>query len=56
MLTRMTVATPRRETLEEITERVVEVVRASGVRECLEVVLPVIPHAIEILQARPTDH
>jgi molybdenum cofactor synthesis domain-containing protein len=27
-----------------------------GVRECLEVVLPVIPHAIEILQARPTDH
>jgi secondary thiamine-phosphate synthase enzyme len=33
MLTRMTVATPRRETLEEITERVVEVVRASGVRE-----------------------
>ena len=27
-----------------------------GVRECLEVVLPVIPHAVEILQARPTDH
>ena len=27
-----------------------------GARECLEVVLPVIPHAVEILQARPTDH
>lgn len=27
-----------------------------GVRECLEVVLPVVAHAIEILQARPTDH
>jgi molybdenum cofactor synthesis domain-containing protein len=27
-----------------------------AVRECLEVVLPVIPHALEILQARPTDH
>src|SRR5262245_52927755 len=27
-----------------------------GVRECLEVVLPVIGHAVEILQARPTDH
>jgi secondary thiamine-phosphate synthase enzyme len=32
MLTRMTVPTRRRETLEEITERVAEVVRASGVR------------------------
>jgi molybdenum cofactor synthesis domain-containing protein len=27
-----------------------------AVRECLEVVLPVIGHAVEILQARPTDH
>lgn len=27
-----------------------------GVRECLEAVLPVIGHAVEILQARPTDH
>lgn len=27
-----------------------------GVRECLDVVLPVLPHAIEILQARPADH
>lgn len=28
----------------------------NGVRECLEVVLPVLGHAIEILQSRPTDH
>jgi molybdopterin adenylyltransferase len=27
-----------------------------GARECLEAVLPVIPHAVEILQAQPTDH
>jgi molybdopterin adenylyltransferase len=27
-----------------------------GARECLEVVLPVIAHAVEILQAQPTDH
>ncbi len=27
-----------------------------GVRECLDVVLPVLPHAVEILQDRPTDH
>jgi len=27
-----------------------------GVRECLEAVLPVVGHAVEILQARPTDH
>jgi molybdenum cofactor synthesis domain-containing protein len=27
-----------------------------GVRECLEAVLPVLSHAVEILQARPTDH
>ena len=41
MLTRMTVATRRRETLEEITERVVEVVRASGVRDGVcHVILP----------------
>ncbi|HEV8637578.1 MAG TPA: secondary thiamine-phosphate synthase enzyme YjbQ [Chloroflexota bacterium] len=33
MLTRMMVGTPRRETLEEITERVADVVRASGVRD-----------------------
>lgn len=27
-----------------------------GVRECLEAVLPVLGHAIEILQNRPSDH
>jgi molybdopterin adenylyltransferase len=27
-----------------------------GARECLEAVLPVIPHAVEILQERHTDH
>ena len=27
-----------------------------GVRECLEAVLPVLGHAVEILQSRPTDH
>jgi molybdenum cofactor synthesis domain-containing protein len=27
-----------------------------GVRECLEVILPVLPHAIDILTARVTDH
>jgi molybdopterin adenylyltransferase len=27
-----------------------------GVRECLEAVLVVLPHAVEILQDRPTDH
>jgi molybdopterin adenylyltransferase len=27
-----------------------------GVRECLEAVLPVLGHAIEILQSRPVDH
>jgi molybdenum cofactor synthesis domain-containing protein len=27
-----------------------------GVRECLEVVLPVIPHALEILQGKMTEH
>jgi len=27
-----------------------------GVRECLEAILPVLGHAVEILQARPTDH
>jgi molybdopterin adenylyltransferase len=27
-----------------------------GVRECLEAVLPVLGHAVEILQARPSDH
>jgi len=41
MLTRMTVATRRRETLEEITERVADVVRGSGVREGIcHVILP----------------
>ena len=41
MLTRLTVATPRRETLEEITERVADVVTASGVREGIcYVILP----------------
>jgi secondary thiamine-phosphate synthase enzyme len=41
MLTRMTVATRRRETLEEITERVVELVRTSGVRDGVcHVILP----------------
>ena len=30
---------------------------ANGVRECLEVVLPVLPHAVEVLsQARTEDH
>jgi molybdopterin adenylyltransferase len=28
----------------------------NGARECLEAVLPVIPHAVEILQERHTDH
>jgi molybdenum cofactor synthesis domain-containing protein len=27
-----------------------------GARECLEAVLPVLPHAVEILQERRTDH
>ena len=27
-----------------------------AVRECLEVVLPTLPHAIEMLQSRPSDH
>ncbi|HUE75821.1 MAG TPA: MogA/MoaB family molybdenum cofactor biosynthesis protein [Chloroflexota bacterium] len=27
-----------------------------GVRECLEAILAVLPHAVEILQDRPTDH
>jgi molybdenum cofactor synthesis domain-containing protein len=27
-----------------------------GVRECLNVILPVLPHAIDILTARVTDH
>jgi molybdopterin biosynthesis enzyme MoaB len=27
-----------------------------GVRECLDAVLPVLRHAVEILQVRPTDH
>jgi len=27
-----------------------------GVRECLEVVLPVLPHAIELVSARRTEH
>jgi secondary thiamine-phosphate synthase enzyme len=41
MLTRLTVATPRRETLEEITERVADVVAATGVREGIcYVILP----------------
>ena len=42
MLTRLTVATPRRETLEEITERVADVVAASGVAEGICYV--VVPH------------
>ena len=28
----------------------------SAVRECLDVVLTALPHAVEILQGRPTDH
>ena len=27
-----------------------------AVRECLEVVLPTLPHAVEMLQGRPSDH
>ncbi len=27
-----------------------------GVRECLEVVLPVLPHAIELVSGRRTEH
>ena len=42
MLTRLTVATPRRETLEEITERVADVVAATGVREGICYVI--VPH------------
>jgi secondary thiamine-phosphate synthase enzyme len=42
MLTRLTVATPRRETLEEITERVADVVTATGVREGICYVI--VPH------------
>ena len=42
MLTRLTVATPRRETLEEITERVADVVAASGVGEGICYVI--VPH------------
>ena len=42
MLTRLTVATPRRETLEENTERVADVVAATGVREGICYVI--VPH------------
>ena len=42
MLTRLTVATPRRETLEEITERVADVVAATGVAEGICYVI--VPH------------
>ncbi len=42
MLTRLTVPTRRREVLEEVTDRVAEVVRGSGVQEGICYV--VVPH------------
>lgn len=42
MLTRLTVATPRREALEDITERVADVVAAAGIRDGICYVI--VPH------------